>query len=106
MQELKDEKENPLVTDKQKVEGLENRHFCEDKSRRQLEDIAVEQRGVDLEIRELEGERVRSNYLIDELKSKLRKALQGTSNTLVPGLDRISYHFIKAFKQIVFGDEL
>ena len=107
MRELNDDEGNPLITDREKAEALEKRHFHWDKDGRQLEDTEAKEGGRETEeLRELEEERVTPSYSKQELKSKLRKALQRTSNTSAPGPNGMSYRFIKALRDTIFEDEL
>ena len=92
MRELKDKEGESLEGDEEKVEALAGRHFRWEEGGRPLE--------------EKEEEREGPGYSVQELVEKLRKALQGTSNTSAPRPDRISYRFIKAFIGTIFGEEL
>ena len=92
MRELKDKEGGSLEGDEEKAEALAGRHFCWEEGERPLE--------------EKEEEREGPGYSVQELVEKLRKALQGTSNTSAPGPDRISYRFIKAVISTIFGEEL
>ena len=70
MRELRDEEEGSLEGDGEKAEALAGRHFRWEEGGRPLE--------------EEEEEREGPGYSVQELVEKLRKALQGTSNTSAP----------------------
>ena len=92
MRKLKDEEGGSLEGDREKAEALAGRHFHWEEGGRSLE--------------EKEEEREGPGYSVQELVEKLRKALQGTSNTSAPESDRMRYRFIKAVPGTIFGEEL
>ena len=92
MRELKDEDETSLKEDKDKVAALEKKNFYWEEGRRPLE--------------EEEGEWEGPGYSEQELVEKLRKVLQGTLNTSAPGPDKVSYPFIKAVIDTIFGKKI
>ena len=92
MRKLEDEEGGSLEGDEEKVAVLAKRHFCWEEAGRLLEETEVEQGG--------------PGYSIPDLVEKVGKALQGTSNTLALGPDKISYQFIKAVIGTIFGEEL
>ena len=94
MRELKDKEGGSLERDEEKAEALAGRHFRWEEGGRPL---AEKEKG---------EEREGPGYSVQELVEKLRKALQGTSNTSALGPDRISYWFIKAVSGTIFGEEL
>ena len=92
MRNLKDEEGVSLEGDREKAEALAGRHFHWEEGGQPLEEKEEERKG--------------PGYSVQELVDKLRKALQGTSNTSAPGPDRISYRFIKAVTGTIFREEL
>src|SRR5258706_16308628 len=94
MRDLKDKDGILLEEDEAKAEALAKQHFCWEEEGRQV--------GEEEENEDGGG----PGYTIEELVGKLRGALQGTSNSSAPGPDNISYRFMKALVDTVFGNEL
>src|SRR5258706_1725937 len=94
MRNLNDKEGNLLEGDKAKAEALAKQHFRWEEEGRQV--------GEEEEDEDREG----PGYTTEELVGKLRGALQGTSNSSAPGPDNISYRFVKALMDTVFGDKL
>ena len=90
MRNLRDREGRLLGTEKQKVEGL-------------VRDLFGWREGMtDLEETETANTEWGAEE-VEKMKALLEKALMGMKNSSAPGLDRVSYHLIKAVSDMPLG---
>ena len=95
MKSLWNTNNNPLNTNEEKAEGLIGDHFVWNEEGRLIEE--EEQDGGNEEVEE---------NSLEDMIAKVEMVLSSTQNSSDPGLDSISYRFIKSIKRTILGKRL